>query len=63
MSLALNEHPHHPDCPATDGFGCHCNELNFWADEPEPPYEPPPPSPRDSERAQRAWEAWRMGGP
>ncbi len=19
--------PHHPDCPAVDGFGCHCDEL------------------------------------
>lgn len=24
------ETPHHPDCPATDGFGCRCDELGFW---------------------------------
>jgi hypothetical protein len=27
----LNEAPHHPDCPAIDGFGCHCGEL--WEQE------------------------------
>jgi hypothetical protein len=24
---ASKEEEHHPDCPANDGFGCHCYEL------------------------------------
>ena len=23
----LLEDPHHPDCPAIDGFGCRCEEI------------------------------------
>lgn len=23
------EKPHHPDCPATDGFGCRCDGTNL----------------------------------
>lgn len=27
VNLELSEDPHHADCPAFDGFGCRCNEL------------------------------------
>ena len=64
--IVLNEEPHHPDCPATDGFGCHCDELGPWGHEPLPatyddyPVEDPPPNPTDADRAARAWEADRL---
>jgi hypothetical protein len=59
--IVLNEAPHHPDCPATDGFGCHCDEL--WEQEiydDDYPVEDPPPSAADADRAARAWEADRL---
>ena len=27
MLVQSAEAPHHPDCPATDGMGCRCDEL------------------------------------
>ena len=29
--LKASEEVHHADCPAVDGFGCHCNELGVQA--------------------------------
>ena len=61
--IVLNEAPHHPDCPATDGFGCHCDELweqEIYAD--DYPIDEPPPLPSESERAARTWAAGRLGG-
>jgi hypothetical protein len=31
LDSEYGEETHHPDCPAVDGFGCHCNELGVQA--------------------------------
>lgn len=67
VAATVVEAPHHPDCPATDGFGCHCDELGPWEHEPLPaeydddyPIDEPPPLPSESDRAEHAWSADRI---
>ena len=69
VAATVVEAPHHPDCPATDGFGCHCDELGPWEHDPLPavyaddyPLDEPPPLASESELAARDWAAGRFGG-
>jgi hypothetical protein len=31
INLEVSEDPHHPNCPAFDGFGCYCDRLEVAA--------------------------------